>query len=62
VRIEPAEVEAALATHHRVRGAVVTAVTLPDGGKRLVGYLRADVELTLDAMRRVPCATGSPSR
>jgi len=51
VRIEPAEVEAALSAHPEVRGAVVTAVALPDGAKRLVGYLRADTELTLDAMR-----------
>jgi len=51
VRIEPGEVEAALSAHPEVRGAVVTAVALPDGAKRLVGYLHTDAELTLDAMR-----------
>ncbi|MDH6626475.1 amino acid adenylation domain-containing protein [Streptomyces sp. LBL] len=39
VRVEPAEVEAQLATHPAVRGAVVTAYTLPDAAKRLAGYV-----------------------
>ncbi|WP_206306459.1 non-ribosomal peptide synthetase [Streptomyces malaysiense] len=38
-RIEPAEIEAALATAPAVGRATVTAVTAPDGGTRLVGYV-----------------------
>ncbi|MFJ8626004.1 amino acid adenylation domain-containing protein [Kitasatospora sp. NPDC093550] len=40
VRIEPGEVEAALAAHPGVVGAVVTTFTAPDGGPRLAAYVR----------------------
>ncbi|WP_079148329.1 non-ribosomal peptide synthetase [Streptomyces agglomeratus] len=40
VRIEPAEVEAALERDPAVRGAVVTAPRTPDGRTRLVAYVR----------------------
>ncbi|OKK14731.1 hypothetical protein AMK16_29700 [Streptomyces sp. CB00455] len=40
VRIEPGEIEAHLAAHPAVAGAVVTAYALPDGAKRLAGYVR----------------------
>ncbi|MGA4863479.1 non-ribosomal peptide synthetase [Streptomyces lavendulocolor] len=40
VRIEPAEVEAALEKDPAVRGAVVTAPRTPDGRTRLVAYVR----------------------
>ncbi|MEU9468120.1 amino acid adenylation domain-containing protein [Streptomyces avermitilis] len=39
VRIEPAEVEAALAAHPAVTGAVVTPYEADGGGKRLAAYL-----------------------
>ena len=51
VRIEPGEVETALGTHPDVRGVVVTAVTAPDGSRRLVAYVRGDVTMTVDEMR-----------
>jgi amino acid adenylation domain-containing protein len=40
VRIEPAEVEAALEKDPAVRGAIVTAPRTPDGRTRLVAYVR----------------------
>ncbi|HVR11918.1 MAG TPA: condensation domain-containing protein, partial [Thermoanaerobaculia bacterium] len=40
-RIEPGEVEAALASHPGVREAVVVALAEPDGERRLVAYLVA---------------------
>ncbi|MFE7129404.1 amino acid adenylation domain-containing protein [Streptomyces sp. NPDC057638] len=40
VRIEPGEIEAQLTAHPAVAGAVVTAYALPDGTKRLAGYVR----------------------
>ena len=39
VRIEPGEVEAALAGHPAVRGAVVTSFAAPDGTARLAAYI-----------------------
>ncbi|MGW7363965.1 amino acid adenylation domain-containing protein, partial [Streptomyces sp. NPDC054841] len=39
VRIEPGEIEAALAAHPAVTGAVVAPYTADDGGKRLAAYL-----------------------
>jgi amino acid adenylation domain-containing protein/non-ribosomal peptide synthase protein (TIGR01720 family) len=41
VRVEPAEVEAALAEHPAVRQAAAKAVTAPSGETRLVGYVVA---------------------
>ncbi|HEV8241012.1 MAG TPA: amino acid adenylation domain-containing protein [Thermoanaerobaculia bacterium] len=38
-RVEPAEVEAALLAHERVREAVVLAADAPAGGKQLVAYV-----------------------
>ncbi|MFE4517269.1 amino acid adenylation domain-containing protein [Kitasatospora sp. NPDC056783] len=40
VRIEPGEVETALAAHPGVAGAVVTTFTAADGGLRLAAYVR----------------------
>ena len=40
VRIEPAEVEAALAGHPGIREAAVTSYRTPDSGTRLAAYLR----------------------
>ncbi|MFI9257299.1 amino acid adenylation domain-containing protein [Streptomyces sioyaensis] len=37
-RVEPGEVQAVLARHPALAGAVVTAVAAPDGGTELVGY------------------------
>ncbi|MFI9239248.1 amino acid adenylation domain-containing protein [Streptomyces sp. NPDC053079] len=51
VRIEPGEVESALSAHPRVSGAVVTAFTGPDGGKRLAGYVIADSDEILAGLR-----------
>ncbi|MFF6995683.1 amino acid adenylation domain-containing protein [Streptomyces sp. NPDC008313] len=42
VRIEPAEIEAALAAHPAVTGAVVTPYEVDGGGKRLAAHLTAD--------------------
>ncbi|MEV6520852.1 amino acid adenylation domain-containing protein [Longispora sp. NPDC051575] len=39
VRIEPGELEAALAAHPEVKGAVVVAFADPEGVKRLAGYV-----------------------
>ncbi|MGX5189212.1 amino acid adenylation domain-containing protein [Streptomyces avermitilis] len=44
VRIEPAEVEAALAAHPAVTGAVVTPYEADGGGKRLAAYLTVSGE------------------
>ncbi|MDT9701577.1 non-ribosomal peptide synthetase, partial [Streptomyces sp. P17] len=44
VRIEPGEVEAALAAHPEVTGAVVVAYPAEDGGKRLAAHLTGTVE------------------
>ncbi|MFD5029509.1 amino acid adenylation domain-containing protein [Streptomyces sp. NPDC058405] len=51
VRIEPAEVEAALTAHPDVRGAVVTAVRAIGGGKRLVAHLTAARRIPRDELR-----------
>ncbi|WP_434740435.1 amino acid adenylation domain-containing protein [Micromonospora sp. SH-82] len=51
VRVEPAEVEAALATHPDVRAAVVVGRTGPDGRTRLVGYLATRRLVTAAALR-----------
>ncbi|MEV4439750.1 amino acid adenylation domain-containing protein [Streptomyces sp. NPDC049577] len=53
VRIEPGEIESALAAHPRVSGAVVTPFTAPDGGKRLAGYvtLAAGSDEVVDGLR-----------
>ncbi|MFE7524144.1 amino acid adenylation domain-containing protein [Kitasatospora sp. NPDC057542] len=51
VRIEPGEVEAQLAAHPAVAGAVVTAYALPDGAKRLAGYVRLRDGATLPDLR-----------
>ncbi|MBN6039759.1 non-ribosomal peptide synthetase [Amycolatopsis sp. 195334CR] len=40
VRIEPGEVEAALAAHPALDGAVVTGFTIAEGGTRLAAYVR----------------------
>ncbi|MBB5940179.1 non-ribosomal peptide synthetase, partial [Streptomyces zagrosensis] len=50
VRIEPAEVEAALSAHPDVRGAVVTARVI-GGGKRLVAHLTAGRRIPRDELR-----------
>ncbi|MEU7133057.1 amino acid adenylation domain-containing protein [Streptomyces sp. NPDC046261] len=55
VRIEPGEVESALSAHPRVSGAVVTAYTGPDGGKRLAGYVTADSDEVLGELRSFLC-------
>ncbi|MEV8569393.1 amino acid adenylation domain-containing protein, partial [Streptomyces sp. NPDC051322] len=50
VRIEPAEVEAALSAHPDVRGAVVSARVI-GGGKRLVAHLTAGRRIPRDELR-----------
>ncbi|MEV4341244.1 amino acid adenylation domain-containing protein, partial [Streptomyces sp. NPDC049590] len=50
VRIEPAEVEAALSAHPDVRGAVVTARVI-GGAKRLVAHLTAGRRIPRDELR-----------
>jgi amino acid adenylation domain-containing protein len=45
VRIEPGEIEAALAGHPAVRGAVVLPFTAPDGSRRLAAYIQSRREL-----------------
>ncbi|AUG78197.1 Non-ribosomal peptide synthetase [Kitasatospora sp. MMS16-BH015] len=52
VRIEPAEVEHALAAHPGVTGAAVAAYEAPDGGKRLAAYLVARPGLELGELRQ----------
>ena len=42
VRIEPGEIEAALAAHPAVTGAVVVPYTAEDGGRRLAAHLTTD--------------------
>ncbi|MER7757771.1 amino acid adenylation domain-containing protein [Kitasatospora sp. NPDC097643] len=42
IRIEPGEIEAALVVHPLVRGAVVQALDLADGGRRLIGHVLTD--------------------
>ncbi|GAA3495608.1 hypothetical protein GCM10019016_027080 [Streptomyces prasinosporus] len=51
VRIEPAEVEAALHAHPDVRGAVVGAYTAPGGGARLVAHLVTARRVPRDELR-----------
>ncbi|MEV4702014.1 amino acid adenylation domain-containing protein [Actinoplanes sp. NPDC049316] len=51
VRIEPGEVEAALAAHPAVRGAAVIAAEAPDGAKRLAAYLTTRTPVTPDELR-----------
>ncbi|MBE1533909.1 non-ribosomal peptide synthetase [Actinomadura algeriensis] len=52
VRIEPGEVEAALAEHPRVRAAVAGTSAGPDGAARLVAYVVGrDGEVPADALR-----------
>ncbi|WP_406732986.1 non-ribosomal peptide synthetase [Streptomyces sp. NBC_01794] len=50
VRIEPAEVEAALEQNPSVRSAVVTAPRSADGSARLVAYVLASDETSSDAL------------
>ncbi|MEW2083237.1 non-ribosomal peptide synthetase [Streptomyces sp. NPDC005283] len=50
VRIEPAEVEAALEQNPSVRSAVVTAPRSADGSARLVAYVLASDEASADAL------------
>ncbi|MDQ1026940.1 amino acid adenylation domain-containing protein [Streptomyces umbrinus] len=51
VRIEPAEVEAALAAHPAVTGAVVTPYAADDGGKRLAAHLIVSGDLDTGELR-----------
>ncbi|MFE6871592.1 amino acid adenylation domain-containing protein [Kitasatospora sp. NPDC057692] len=51
VRIEPGEIEAALAAHPSVTGAVVTAFPAEDGGKRLAAYLTASAPVDAAELR-----------
>jgi hypothetical protein len=49
VRIEPGEIEAALASHPAIRTAVVVAQVVSEGNQRLVGYVVARSGEALDA-------------
>jgi amino acid adenylation domain-containing protein len=51
VRIEPGEIEAALADHPSVTGAVVTAYPAEDGGKRLAAHLTASAAVDAAELR-----------
>ncbi|SEK07342.1 amino acid adenylation domain-containing protein, partial [Micromonospora phaseoli] len=51
-RIEPAEVEAALLAHSAVRACLVIAHGEPGTERRLVGYLVADGDLTVEAVHQ----------
>ncbi|MFD7840643.1 amino acid adenylation domain-containing protein, partial [Streptomyces sp. NPDC059761] len=51
VRIEPAEIEAALAAHPDIRAAAVTAFKADDTTARLAAYVRADGALDVPALR-----------
>ncbi|MEV0728020.1 amino acid adenylation domain-containing protein [Polymorphospora sp. NPDC050346] len=51
VRVEPAEVRAALADHPRVRQCVVVGHTGPDNTRRLVAYLVADGDVDTAELR-----------
>ncbi|MGV9319654.1 amino acid adenylation domain-containing protein [Streptomyces sp. NPDC003660] len=51
VRIEPAEIEAALAAHPSITGAAVTAHPAEDGGKRLVAHLTASAAVDAAGLR-----------
>jgi amino acid adenylation domain-containing protein len=51
VRIEPAEVESALAAHPAVRVAAVVVRPAPDGGKRLVAFIESDRNIGTDELR-----------
>ncbi|WP_327258026.1 non-ribosomal peptide synthetase [Streptomyces sp. NBC_01244] len=51
VRIEPAEIEAVLAAHPQVTGAVVLPYEAEGGSKRLAAHLATTAELTADALR-----------
>ncbi|WP_433449947.1 amino acid adenylation domain-containing protein [Streptomyces sp. CA-142005] len=51
VRIEPGEIEAALAAHPCVTGAVVTAYRAEDGGTRLAAYLTASAGVDTAGLR-----------
>ncbi|MFP3989073.1 amino acid adenylation domain-containing protein [Streptomyces sp. E11-3] len=51
VRIEPGEIEAALAAHPAVTGAVVTPYTVEDGGKRLAAHLTVSTPVDSGQLR-----------
>ncbi|MGK4582319.1 amino acid adenylation domain-containing protein [Kitasatospora sp. HPMI-4] len=51
VRIEPGEIEDALAAHPGVHGAAVTAYTVADGSKRLAAFVRTAHEGVLAELR-----------
>ncbi|CAL9516030.1 Linear gramicidin synthase subunit D [Streptomyces sp. enrichment culture] len=51
VRIEPGEIEAALAAHPSVTGAVVTAYRAEDGGRRLAAYVTASAPVDAAGLR-----------
>ncbi|MFE9240676.1 amino acid adenylation domain-containing protein [Streptomyces sp. NPDC007007] len=51
VRIEPGEIEAALAAHPSVTGAVVTAYPAEDGGKRLAAHLTTSAAVDAAELR-----------